>query len=189
MSRFIIKVIIVFILTLGCKDNSSSNSEVNAAKSVDNTPVDELSEEKWNDAMRSNTDSEINMEAQAKAEKEVEKVIQQIAENVKNASDKINVKVPGELIIPKTFIVIDQIETDGGFSLSLQTSKEEAETITEKMIGLLKSGTFSDYRVDDIGGMFSIHSAQKLGTNLSYIFTSTPNETGQYLVQYTVIKK
>lgn len=189
MSRFIIKVIIAFTLTLGCKDNSNSHSEVYAAKRANNAPIDELSEVKLNKAMRSDSNTETSMESQAKAEKEVENVIQQIAENVKKASDQITIKVPGELIFPKKFIVIDQVETDGGVSLSLQTSKEEAEIISKSMIGLLKSGDFSDYRSDNIGGMFTIHSAQKQGTNLSYIFTSTPNETGQFLVQYTVIKK
>lgn len=181
-------MIIAFTLTLGCKDNSSSYSEVDPAKNGDNAPVEEFSEVKSN-AIRPDSNTETSGESQAKAEKEVEKIKLQIAENVQKASDQITIKVPIELIFPKKFIVIDQVETDGGLSLSLQTSKEEAEMISKKMINLLKSGAFSDYRSDNIGGMFTIHSAQKQGTNLSYIFTSTSNENGQFLVQYTVIKK
>jgi hypothetical protein len=167
-------------LVAGCKSDAASAS-AEESDTTDKQVTVESSE--------SRKEVATGKDEQVASEKEVTAVMMQIAENVQKASSKITVKHPRELIFPKEFIVLDQIETKDGFTLSLQTSKSESDQVSKQMIALLKSDKFTDYRSDDIGGLFTLHSATRARSDLSYIFTSTQNESGEYLVQYTVVKK
>ena len=178
MKKVLLFLIAGLVFTAGCKSDKSTQDQ----DSTTTNPVVESSAEDAKSTQKAKPDD-------VASEKEVTEVMMQIAENAQKASSKITVKHPRELIFPKDFIVLDQIETKDGFTLSLQTSQSEAQRVNAQMVALLKSSSFTDYRSDDIGGLFTLHSATKARSDLSYIFTSTQNESGEYLVQYTVVKK
>jgi hypothetical protein len=165
----------LFFVFCSCKDSKLSRSE------TESTSYDEMNI--YSDETNLNQDS-----PDGDTDKQLQEIIKTIDQNISDKNRDITLNIPGDVVLPKQYIVVMQEESVNGFLLSLQTDKKEGAKVTEAMLNLLKSTSFEDYQEQDLGSFITIFSSRNKANSLTYIFSFAENETGNILLSYTFLK-